>query len=101
MRVSVISMSVDLFDPLRWRWKSEHQVKVRTKMHKKDGTIDVTIEGLDSQNEAVYVKNLSLSKIDYAHVLLFEIQIQVCLRKMMKFLIIQKEHVSEILQRMI
>ncbi|CAF4132317.1 unnamed protein product, partial [Adineta steineri] len=50
---SVTSMPGDLFGPLRWRWESEHQVKVRTKMNKNTGTIDVTVEGLDSQNELV------------------------------------------------
>ena len=50
---SVTSMSGDLFGPLRWRWESEQQVKVRTKMNKNQGTIDVTVEGLDSQNQAV------------------------------------------------
>ncbi|UJR12813.1 hypothetical protein I4U23_016986 [Adineta vaga] len=50
---SVTSMPGDLFGPLRWRWESECQVKVRTKMHKNNGTIEVNVEGLDSQNQAV------------------------------------------------
>lgn len=56
---SVTSMPGDLFGPLRWRWESESQVKVRTKMHKNSGTIDVTVEGLDSQNQAVRQEFLS------------------------------------------
>ncbi|CAF1691895.1 unnamed protein product, partial [Adineta ricciae] len=50
---SITSMPGDLFGPLRWRWESECQVKVRTKMHKNNGTIEVNVEGLDSQNQAV------------------------------------------------
>jgi len=50
---SITNMPLDLFGPLRWRWEAEQQVKVRTKMNAKQGTIDVTVEGLDSQNQAV------------------------------------------------
>ena len=50
---SVTNMPIDLFGPLRWRWEAEQQVKIRTKMNAKQGTIDVTVEGLDSQNQAV------------------------------------------------
>ncbi|CAM4823261.1 unnamed protein product [Rotaria magnacalcarata] len=50
---SVTNMPIDLFGPLRWRWEAEQQVKVRTKMNVKKGTITVTVEGLDSQNQAV------------------------------------------------
>jgi len=50
---SITNMPLDLFGPLRWRWEAEQQVKVRTKMNGKQGTIDVTVEGLDSQNQAV------------------------------------------------
>ncbi|CAF1495767.1 unnamed protein product [Adineta ricciae] len=50
---SITSMPGDLFGPLRWRWESECQVKVRTKMHRNNGTIEVNVEGLDSQNQAV------------------------------------------------
>jgi hypothetical protein len=50
---SITNMPLDLFGPLRWRWEAEQQVKVRTKMNAKQGTIDVTVEGLDSQNQLV------------------------------------------------
>jgi hypothetical protein len=50
---SITNMPIDLFGPLRWRWEAEQQVKVRTKINAKQGTIDVTVEGLDSQNQAV------------------------------------------------
>ena len=50
---SVTEMSIDLFGPLRWRWEAEQQVKVRTKMNATQRTIDVTVEGLDSQNQMV------------------------------------------------
>jgi hypothetical protein len=50
---SITNIPLDLFGPLRWRWEAEQQVKVRTKMNGKQGTIDITVEGLDSQNQAV------------------------------------------------
>jgi hypothetical protein len=50
---SITKMPIDLFGPLRWRWEAEQQVKIRTKMNGKQGTIDITVEGLDSQNQAV------------------------------------------------
>jgi hypothetical protein len=50
---SITMMPIDLFGPLRWRWEAEQQVKIRTKMNGKQGIIDVTVEGLDSQNQAV------------------------------------------------
>ncbi|CAF5108603.1 unnamed protein product, partial [Rotaria sp. Silwood1] len=52
-------MPGDLFGPLRWRWESEQQVKIRTKMHKNNGTIEVTVEGIDSQNQAVHREFMS------------------------------------------
>ncbi|CAF4351845.1 unnamed protein product [Rotaria sp. Silwood2] len=52
-------MSGDLFGPLRWRWKSEQQVKIQTKMYQHNGTIDLTVEGIDSQNQAVYQEFMS------------------------------------------
>jgi hypothetical protein len=51
--MSITNMPIDLFGPLRWQWEAEQQVKIRTKMNAKQGTIDVTVEGLDSQNQAV------------------------------------------------
>ncbi|CAF3052625.1 unnamed protein product [Rotaria sp. Silwood2] len=56
---SITNMPGDLFGPLRWRWESEQQVKVRTKMNKNNGTIDVTVEGIDSQNQAVHREFMS------------------------------------------
>ncbi|CAF1214154.1 unnamed protein product [Rotaria sordida] len=56
---SITSMPGDLFGPLRWRWESERQVKIRTKMHKNNGTIEVAVEGIDSQNQAVYREFMS------------------------------------------
>ncbi|CAF4961617.1 unnamed protein product, partial [Rotaria sp. Silwood1] len=56
---SITSMPGDLFGPLRWRWESEQQVKVRTRMNKNNGTIDVIVEGIDSQNQAVHREFMS------------------------------------------
>jgi hypothetical protein len=59
---TVTKMPIDLFGPLRWRWEAEQQVKVRTKMNSKQGTIDVTVEGLDSQNQAVKKEFMSFER---------------------------------------
>ncbi|CAF0999798.1 unnamed protein product [Didymodactylos carnosus] len=58
----VTKMPIDLFGPLRWRWEAQHQVKIRTKNNHTNGTVSVTVEGLDSQNQLVYKEFISFSK---------------------------------------
>ncbi|CAF0966160.1 unnamed protein product [Didymodactylos carnosus] len=58
----VTKMRTDLFGPLRWRWEAQHQVKIRTKNNHTNGTVDITVEGLDSQNQLVHKEFQSFLK---------------------------------------
>ncbi|CAF5052583.1 unnamed protein product, partial [Rotaria sp. Silwood1] len=48
-----VSKMPSIFNPMKWRWEAEHQVKMTVNNNTTNNECEITIEGRDSQNQLV------------------------------------------------
>ncbi|CAF4734510.1 unnamed protein product, partial [Rotaria sp. Silwood2] len=49
-----VSKMPSIFNPMKWRWEAEHQVKITVNNNKTNNECEIIIEGRDSQNQYAY-----------------------------------------------
>ncbi|CAF5113906.1 unnamed protein product, partial [Rotaria sp. Silwood1] len=49
-----VSKMPSIFNPMKWRWEAQHQVKITVNNNAINNECEITIEGRDSQNQFAY-----------------------------------------------